>query len=143
MPEGERNDLVAIYLTGIPGINQPPDVVASEQLRLNMAIPPTAPDAASPLGAIGGDPAGFPNGRRLGDEVVDISLRVVAGILFGEDGIALDSEFNVEPNNQLGDGVDTNDVPFRDAFPYVALPHAGLRAQPRRRNRASGRRRGR
>ncbi len=126
VPEGERNDLVAIYLTGIPGINQPPDVVASEQLRLNMAIPPTAPDAASPLGAIGGDPAGFPNGRRLEDEVVDISLRVVAGILFGEDGIALDSEFNVEPNNQLGDGVDTNDVPFRDAFPYVALAHAGF-----------------
>jgi hypothetical protein len=86
-------------------------------LRLNVAIPPS--ETENPLGVIGGDNAGFPNGRRLGDEVVDIELRVAAGFLLGE-------EFQNGANGQLGDGVPTNDVPFLAEFPYVGTPHQGF-----------------
>ena len=113
VPPTPRNDLVAVFLTGVPGLNQPAGVTPSEMLRLNMAIAP----ASSPnrLGVIAGDVAGFPNGRRLGDDVVDIAERVVAGVLV--------PGFNISPNNALGDGVDANDVPFLPYFPYVAPPH--------------------
>ncbi len=117
VPESERDDLVQVFLTGVPGLNQPPDVTPSEMLRLNVAIPPAATE--NPLGVIGGDNAGFPNGRRLGDEVVDIELRVAAGFLLGE-------EFQNGANGQLGDGVPTNDVPFLTEFPYVGTPHQGF-----------------
>ncbi len=76
-----RTDLVAAFLTGIPGLNQPPNVVVSEQLRLNTSIPPTPSSQQSRFGVIGGDNAGFPNGRRPGDDVVDIELRVAMGVL--------------------------------------------------------------
>jgi hypothetical protein len=76
-----RTDLVAAFLTGVPGLNQPPNVVPSEMLRLNTAIAPTPAAAQSRLGVIGGDNAGFPNGRRPGDDVVDIELRVAMGVL--------------------------------------------------------------
>src|SRR5205814_10095844 len=68
----------------------------------------------SRFGGLAGDVAGFPNGRCLADDVVDIELRVVAGVLV--------PGFNVTPNNQLGDGVDANDMPFLPSFPYVAPP---------------------
>ena len=113
-----RNDLVAVFLTGIPGLNQPANAnqVPCEMLRLNMAIAPaTKPNR---LGVIAGDLAGFPNGRRLFDDVVDIEERVAAGILV--DG------FNNAPANQLGDGVDANDKPFLPAFPYIGLPNSPL-----------------
>ena len=122
VPPPPRNDLVTIFLTGIPGLNQPPDVTASEMLRLNMAIPPSTGPAYSRLGLLGGDLAGFPNGRRVGDDVVDIALRVMAG------ATALTPAFDTAPNNTLGDGVDGNDVPYLDVFPYLASPHAGLDA---------------
>ena len=61
-PPAPRNDLVTIFLTGIPGLNQPQNVTPSEMLRLNMAIPPTS--RPSVLGVLSGDLAGFPNGRR-------------------------------------------------------------------------------
>ena len=113
VPPAPRNDLVSVFATGVPGLNQPDGVSPGEMLRLNLSIPP----AASPnrLGVLAGDLAGFPNGRRLADDVVDIELRVVAGVLV--DG------FNVAPNNQLGDGIDANDVPYLPYFPYVAPPH--------------------
>ncbi len=77
-----RTDLVAAFLTGVPGLNQPPNVVVSEQLRLNTSIPPTpSANIQSRFGVIGGDNAGFPNGRRPGDDVVDIELRVAMGVL--------------------------------------------------------------
>jgi len=116
VPPAPRNDLVAVFLTGVPGLNQPAGVVGCEKLRLNMAIPP----AASPnrFGVIAGDLAGFPNGRRLGDDIVDISERVVAGVLV--------PGFNKAPNNQLGDGVDFNDRPYLPVFPYVAPPFSGF-----------------
>lgn len=76
-----RTDLVAAFLTGITGLNQPASVTASEMLRLNTAIAPTAGPSQSRLGVLGGDNAGFPNGRRPGDDVVDIELRVAMGVL--------------------------------------------------------------
>ena len=85
---------------------------AADTLKINLGVPPTA--TPNRFGVIGGDNAGFPNGRRLGDDVVDIELRVVGGFLKG----------NKLP---LGDGVDRNDVPFRSTFPYVRLAARRLR----------------
>ncbi len=115
VPEPPRNDLVSIFLTGIPDLNQPENVTPSSQLRLNMDIAPS--DEESRLGVLGGDTAGFPNGRRPADDVVDISLRAVAG------GTPFTPEFNRAPNNELGDGVNANDVEFMESFPYLAAPH--------------------
>ncbi len=120
VPPAPRNDLVQVFLTGIPGANQPPNVTPAEMIRLNVAVPVTA--QPNRLGAIAGDLGGFPNGRRLADDVVDISLRVVAGVLV--DG------FNKSPNNALTDGVDANERPFLSTFPYVALPHQGFESRP-------------
>lgn len=118
-PPAPRNDLVTIFLTGIPGANQPANVRPSEMLRLNMGVPPTT--SPNPLGVIGGDLAGFPNGRRVGDDVLDIALRVMAG------ATPLTPAFNRSPNNQLSDGVQSNDLPYLPKFPYLAIPHAGNR----------------
>jgi hypothetical protein len=71
---------------------------------------------------LGGDMAGFPNGRRLADDVFDISLKAMAGAAYP----LFHPDFKADPlAAQLGDGVDANDVPFRTSFPYVALPHEG------------------
>ena len=119
VPPTPRGDLVTVFLTGIPGVNQPSGQTAGcEMLRLNMTIPPNV--TPNPFGVIAGDAAGFPNGRRLTDDVVDVALRVVAG------GYVLTPDFNMAPNNQLGDGVDDNDLPFMPEFPYLALPHNPL-----------------
>lgn len=120
-PTTNRDDLVAVLLTGIPGLNFTGPTKA-DLLRLNMAIPP----AASPqrLGALAGDFAGFPNGRRLADDIVDIEVRALAcgygDILAGALGLC-----NLSPNNTLGDGVDANDKPFGAVFPYMAPAHQG------------------
>jgi hypothetical protein len=126
VPPNPRLDLVAVFLTGIPGLNQPPGVRGSEHLRLNMTIPPKPLKPGNDpfgnenhLGVIAGDNAGFPNGRRLADDVTDVELRAVAG------GTALTPAFNHAPNNILGDGVNQNDVPFLGQFPYVGTPHQG------------------
>jgi hypothetical protein len=116
-PPTPRNDLVTIFLRGIPNVNQRPNGTPSEMLRLNVAIPPTP--NPNPLGVIGGDAGGFPNGRRLVDDVVDISLRAMAG------ATPLTPSFNNGINAQLGDGVAGNDKPFLTSFPFVATPHAG------------------
>ncbi|MDH6627362.1 hypothetical protein M2271_005186 [Streptomyces sp. LBL] len=111
-PAEPRNDLVDVFLKGVKGLNQPPYVTPSEELRLNTSIKP----AKSPkrLGVLDGDNAGFPNGRRLGDDVIDASLQVVEGELLGA-------------KNDLGDAVDKNDKDFEHSFPYVALPTEGSR----------------
>jgi len=109
-PATPRNDLVQVFLTGVPGLNKPKDVQASEMLRLNTSIKPSADP--KPLGVIGGDVGGFPNGRRLADDVVDVALQVVEGELAGSP-------------NDLSDKVDTNDKAFGGTFPYVALPTSG------------------
>jgi hypothetical protein len=83
VPGTPRNDLVAAFLTGVKGLNQPLQVRPAELLRLNTSIAPTAPAAQNDLGVLGGDLAGFPNGRRPFDDVVDIELRVAEGALCG------------------------------------------------------------
>jgi hypothetical protein len=117
VPASPRNDLVAIFLTGITGLNQPPHVRPAELLRLNMGVAPSA--SPNRLGLLAGQADGFPNGRRLGDDVVDIELRALAG------GTPFTPSFNVSPNNALTDGVDANDKPFLRTFPYVPSPTPG------------------
>ena len=117
VPPAPRNDLVAIFLTGIAGLNQPPQVKPSEMIRLNMAIPPSA--SPNRLGLLAGQADGFPNGRRLVDDVVDIELRALAG------GTPFTPTFNHAPNNILSDGVDHNDKSFLSTFPYMAHPFPG------------------
>ncbi len=112
VPANPRNDLVDTLLKGIDGLNRPANVVASSQLRLNMAIAPAA--TPNRLGAVGGDLAGFPNGRRLTDDATDIELAAIAGCLQGGAFAA---------NCSLGDGVNANDKAFLATFPYLALPH--------------------
>jgi hypothetical protein len=114
-PATPRNDLVQVFLTGVPGLNQPKSVTPSEQLRLNTAIAPSA--KPNRLGVIGGDTAGFPNGRRLADDVVDVALQVVEGELAGSP-------------NDLGDAVNKNDAKFGKTFPYLALPASGSDTMP-------------
>lgn len=116
-PPAPRNDLVTIFLKGIPGVNQPTGVTPSEMLRLNTGIAPV--QVGNVMGVIGGDAAGFPNGRRLTDDVVDIAFRVMAG------ASPLTPSFNTGINAQLGDGVGANDKPFLNVFPYLAAPTAG------------------
>jgi hypothetical protein len=129
----DRTDLVTTFLTGIKAIgNQPAGVTPSEQLRLNMATPVTHtnPNDVNRLGALGeflggGAPEGYPNGRRLGDDAVDISVLAVAGVLCQPStaaalGFQQCRKSNV--NLGLGDGVDHNDKRFLTVFPYVAPP---------------------
>lgn len=86
VPATPRNDLVATFLTGITGVNQPTGVTPSEMLRLNTAVPATLIAAQNDLGVLGGDNAGYPNGRRPYDDVVDITLRAAEGALCGVAG---------------------------------------------------------
>jgi hypothetical protein len=86
IPAMPREDLVAAFLTGVKGLNQPVHVTPSEMLRLNTSIVPTPPAKQNDLGVLGGDLAGFPNGRRPYDDVVDITLRVAEGALCGAIG---------------------------------------------------------
>jgi Domain of unknown function (DUF4331) len=112
--ETDRTDLVAVLLTGLktPNLNFTGDTLADE-IRLNLAIAPTAPvGKGNRLGVLGGDLAGYPNGRRLEDDVIDISERAVGGVLIGH-------------SLPLGDGVDANDVPYQTTFPYQADPFSG------------------
>ena len=88
-------------------------------IRLNTSIPPTAFAHQSRLGVLAGQMDGFPNGRRLGDDVVDIELRALAG------GTPFTPAFNLAPNNTLTDGVDANDKPFVTKFPYIPPPTPG------------------
>jgi uncharacterized protein DUF4331 len=114
-PETNRTDIVQALLTGIPGKTQiGKHPVPADTLKINLGVPPSA--NPNPLGVLGGDLQGFPDGRRLTDDVTDISLRVVAGELKG----------NHVP---LGDGVDANDKPFLSSFPYLAAPTSGFDSQ--------------
>lgn len=135
VPPPPRNDLVAIFATGIPvnpitGPNYTTflsDGVPHEYLRLNVAIPITPIANQNRLGLLGGDVAGFPNGRRPFDDVTDIALRAVAG------GTPFTPATNVAPNNALGDGVSSNpEGPLLTRFPYLRTPNQGN--QPRTSN---------
>ncbi len=121
-----RNDLVAAFLTGIPGLNQPASVTASEMLRLNTAIDPTPIDGQSDLGVLGGDAAGFPNGRRPVDDVVDIALRAAMGVLctLPDDPFACADS---APNGDIRytDGALPDPASYMGGFPYLAHPLPG------------------
>ena len=117
-PEDDRTDIVQAVLQGIPGLNQHKGVKgppAVDTIKVNLGTPPAGTE--NRFGVIGGDTAGYPNGRRLADDVVDIDLQVVAGFLKG----------NKVP---LGDGVDRNDKPFLATFPYLAGPTSGFDSAP-------------
>jgi len=115
--ETDRTDIVQALLTGVPGLTQIGSHPApADTLKLNLGVPPSG--SPSRFGVLANDLAGFPNGRRLTDDVTDIELRVIAGALLkpSEGGKQI----------PLGDGVDQNDHPFRSSFPYVALPTDGI-----------------
>jgi hypothetical protein len=119
-PETNRTDLVAGLLTGLPGLTQiGKNPAAADTLKCNLGVPPTA--NPNRFGLLAGDQAGFPNCRRLADDVVDIELRAIAGALASP------------PNNvPLGDGVDQNDKPFRAQFPYVTQANDGFNSTLKR-----------
>ncbi|MGH9941175.1 MAG: DUF4331 domain-containing protein [Pyrinomonadaceae bacterium] len=126
IPPPPRNDLVAIFATGIPAGAVPgaptfttflSDGQPHEMMRLNVAIPPSG--SPSRLGLLGNDLAGYPNGRRVFDDVAAISQRTAVG------GTPFTPAFNVFPNNRLSDGVSNNDVPYLTRFPYLGVPHTG------------------
>lgn len=138
-----RNDLVTTFLTGIQGLNQPQNVVASEMLRLNTAIAPVAFAQQNRLGIVGNilaggsDNAGFPNGRRPKDDVVDIALVAVMGGLCMANGDtnALGLGAACKPSAvplgatafRLHDAVDQAVVPLMPGFPYLNTPLPGSR----------------
>ena len=119
IPPPPRYDLLPLvtYSAPIAAKGTPAGPIA-DLLRLNTGVPPTPAANRSRLGLIGGDPAGFPNGRRVTDDVLDIVARVVGG------GV-LAKGFNVAPNNLIGDGVNTTDVPTQETFPYVHYAYSG------------------
>jgi hypothetical protein len=126
-----RTDLVNVFLKGISGLNQPANVVPGEMLRLNTALPITAAGAQNPLGVAAGDNAGFPNGRRPADDVVDLSLRVAMGALCVLTGVADTLHVGCHPSDApagglaLTDGVRKTDANFRTTFPYLTTPLSG------------------
>ena len=128
-----RNDLVTAFLTGFPGVNQLATVTPSEMLRLNTAIAATPQNEQSAFGVAGDDLAGFPNGRRPGDDVVDIALRVVMGRLCypipvnGTDtdlGLCTSDDASVG-NVPFTDGAPLDASMMDSRFPYLATPIAG------------------
>jgi len=123
-----RTDLVAAFLTGIKGVNQPAHVTPAEELRLNTSTPPTAFAAQNDLGVLGGDLGGFPNGRRPIDDVVTIELRVAMGVLLSPfDGSSADPDPSSDASRQLHytDGVEPIPGDYLTVFPYVNTPLAG------------------
>ena len=121
-----------MFLTGLPGLNQPKRVVPAEELRLNTRIAPVPSAAQNPLGAVAGDAAGFPNGRRPGDDVVDVALRAVEGILLSSNPATFppltDGAFTSATVAYTPEGELTSDPAFRlfrDAFPYLTTPLSG------------------
>ena len=136
-----RNDLVTTFLTGFEGVNQQATVTASEMLRLNTGIAPTSAEDQNAFGVVAGDLAGFPNGRRPGDDVVDIALRVVMGALCYPVNIDLDGSGTAgDDGDNLGlcepADAPVGDQPFTDqapldasyvdsTFPYLKAPLPG------------------
>ena len=129
-PEGGRGDLVAVLLTGVPTLNFT-GTTQADLLRLNTNFTAPPVGTGSRLGLLAGEFSGFPNGRRLEDDVTDIEIRAVAcgyGPIVGpiiEDFGFCGGNANRTPNNVVGDGVDVNENPFLASFPYVAAPNQG------------------
>jgi hypothetical protein len=119
IPPPPRTDLLPLvtYAAPIAPAGTPAGPV-SDMLRLNTSVSPTSADSRKRMGLLAGDAAGFPNGRRVSDDVTDSALRVVAGILAG-------GRFSGRPYSLLGDGVNANDMPYQETFPYVAWSQSG------------------
>jgi hypothetical protein len=115
IPTPPRTDLLPL-VTYAPPIAAPGTTAGpiADLLRLNTGVAPTPQNSRKRLGLLAGDGAGFPNGRRVSDDVTDIAARAVAGILAGP-----------QYNYPIGDGVNTNDVPYQEVFPYVAWAQSG------------------
>jgi hypothetical protein len=140
IPGSPRNDLIAVFLTGVKGLNQPVKVTPGEMLRLNTAIAPTPTAAQKDLGVLVGDTGGFPNGRRPYDDVIDITLRVAEGALCGAIGNCGSDTSDPNHGNPYTDGaraagpdaahltvtgaVNPADT-YLDAFPYLFTPIPG------------------
>jgi hypothetical protein len=129
IPAPPRNDLLPLvtYAAPIAAAGTPAGPVA-DMLRLNVAVPPTPMASRKRLGVLAGDMAGFPNGRRVSDDVTDIAARAVAGVLCGITAPCKDSTgaaFLGTSVPLIGDGVNTNDVPLQETFPYVAFAQSG------------------
>jgi hypothetical protein len=131
-----RADLAAILLTGIPsgvvpGFQNFTGKVQADMLRLNVAVPPTPPGKENPIGLVAGDPAGFPNGRRLIDDVTAIELKAVAGATIP----LVDSSYTPDAAaGALNDGTSNDNAPyggpFLDTFPYLSNPNSGYTTVP-------------
>ena len=119
IPIPPRTDLLPLvtYMAPIAAPDTPAGPVA-DLLRLNTGVPATPTAQRKRMGLLAGDAAGFPNGRRVSDDVTDIALRAVAGVLAG-------GNFAGFPHNSLGDGVNANDMPYPENFPYLGLAHSG------------------
>lgn len=116
VPPAPRTDLLPLmqYTPLITGDSTIPAGPIADLLRLNTSIPPTPAASRRRLAVLAGDNAGFPNGRRVSDDVTDIAMRAVAGVLAG-----------AKYSYPLGDGVNTNDMPYQETFPYVAWAQSG------------------
>lgn len=133
LPPAPRNDIANIFVFGIPAGSVPgapgfttrlTDGRPHEYLRLNTAIPVTPVGSRSRLGLLGNDPGGFPNGRRVFDDVVDIEVRALLG------GTPFTPAQNVFPNNAFNDGVSANCEGFLTRFPYLQTPNQGNQPRP-------------
>jgi len=126
-----RTDLVTVFLKGIEGVNQPKNVMLAEMMRLNTSTPFRPAATQSPLGVAGNDLAGYPNGRRPGDDVVDLTLRVAMGALCDLTGPADTLKVGCTPADApagglpLTDGVRRNASTFKTVFPYFNTPIPG------------------
>ncbi len=129
-----RTDLIQVFLTGVPALNQPPGVVPSEMLRLNTSIAPRPASTQDSLGVLAADTSGYPNGRRPGDDVIDITLRVAMGALLppavapnGQepytDGALVMATIAYSPDGKISG--DPALRLFRDQFPYLQTPLSG------------------
>jgi hypothetical protein len=136
LKETGRGDLVQAFVSGIPGVNRPAKLtVAGEMLRLNTAIPVTDPAKRSDLGILGVlqgnlDAQGFPNGRRVTDDVTDAELSALTlkcnGVDEGFGPTLFDANGQLACTGiVLGDGVDKSGLDFRASFPYLPTPHSG------------------
>jgi len=135
-----RTDLMTAFLTGLPTVNRPSNVTGlgvggplTEMLRLNTGIAATAAASQKSLGVVAGDAAGFPNGRRLGDDVVDVSLRVAMGALCVVTGDADALKVGCKPSDAPAggvafvDGVRASATDFQQVFPYLNTPLPGAK----------------
>ncbi|MEA2355718.1 MAG: hypothetical protein QOD61_1847, partial [Solirubrobacteraceae bacterium] len=120
-----RADLVAILLTGlppgiIPGFQNYTGKVLADLLRLNVAIPPAK--QPNPLGVLGGDLAGFPNGRRVSDDVVNVELQAIAGLTYP----LVDKTYTPDAAaSKLTQGLTPGPDRYQSTFPYLGAPHDG------------------